>query len=187
MSEFYLGSYKVKTGDISRPFTAMLTEIPVYHYTRRYFTTNLTHIFCNNNLITKVTGHTVCEFVWNRQNWVKLRGLLEILYKFMEKIFSYLREGKMAERKKEVVRGGLWDMCQRTNHRSEYIYQRGLTGYTKTNNKTLQILYSVETVFKMRCKNITAVFSICSASRWSTWSSGFIESRKQNRKCIFTF
>lgn len=23
----------------------------------------------------------------------------------------------MAERKKEVVRGALWDMCERTNHR----------------------------------------------------------------------
>lgn len=23
----------------------------------------------------------------------------------------------MAERKKEVVRGGFWDMCERTNHR----------------------------------------------------------------------
>lgn len=41
----------------------------------------------------------------------------------------------MAERKKEVVRGGLWDMCRRTNHRREYIYQRGLTQEMKKINK----------------------------------------------------
>lgn len=62
--------------------------------------------YINNHIVTEVTNYSNVECKWNWNIVTKYWGLRQIISKHIEKIISYLRGRKMAERKKEVaVRG----------------------------------------------------------------------------------
>lgn len=59
-------------------------------------------IYNNNRLVTKVTDYSSLGCRWNYNIVTKYQGLRQIILIHVEKIDSYLRGRKMAERKKEV-------------------------------------------------------------------------------------